>query len=153
MRRKDPLPQVAVAAFVACLTGCLSLPLAPADAPTPDRPEPAGPGFVEVVWDNRSEDAFVVSVVGAEPDQQAFAFVEPCSSQNVIQLVDPPFEIGLGQKDHFVLEPMPTVVHSSELDEPTDGVYRVHLSIGPDGTLSEQPLKEFPSSEPPRGIC
>ena len=153
MTRKDLLPQVAVATLAAYLTGCLSFPPAPPDAPAPTRLEPAGHSLVEVVWDNRSEDAFVLSVVGAEPDQQAFALVEPCSSHNVIQVVDPPFEIGLGQKDLFVPEPMPTVVHSSELDEPTDGQYRVHLSIDPDGTLSARPLKGFSSSEPPRGTC
>ena len=153
MTRKDLLPQLAVAAIAACLTGCLSFPPAPADAPAPTRLAPAGHTLVEVVWDNASEDAFVVSVLGAEPDQRAFALVEPCSSHNVIQVVDLPFEIGLGQKDLFVPEPMPTVVHSSELDEPADGRYRVHLSIGPDGTISEQALKQFESPEPPRGIC
>jgi len=141
MPRKDLRPQIAVAALAVCLTGCLWFPPAPVDA------------RVEVVWDNRSEDAFVVSVVGAEPDQRAFAFVEPCSSDNVIQLVDPPFEIGLGREDVFLPEPMPAVVHSSELEEPTDGIYRVHLSIGPDGTISEQALKQFESPEPPRGTC
>ena len=153
MTRKDLLPQVAGATLVACLTGCLWFPPAPVDAPTPTRLEPTGPSLVEVVWDNRSEDSFVVSVVGAEQDQRAFALVEPCSSDNVIQLVDPPFEIGLGQRDLFVPEPMPAVVHSSELDAPTDGMYRVHLSIGPDGTISEQALKQFESPEPPRGTC
>ena len=153
MTRKGVLPQVAVAALVAYLSGCVWFPPVPLDTPTPTRLESAGPSLVEVTWDNRSEDSFVVSVVGAEPDQRAFALVEPCSSDNVIQLVDPPFEIGLGQEDRFVPEPMPTVVHSRDLEEPTDGTYRVHLSIGPDGTISEQPLKEFHSPEPPRGTC
>src|SRR5687767_4214388 len=102
MTRMNLLPQVAVAALVAGLSGCLWFPPAPVDAPTPTRLQPAGPTVVEVVWDNRSEDAFVVSVVGAEPDQRAFALVEPCSSDNVIQVVDPPFEIGVGQRDLFV---------------------------------------------------
>jgi hypothetical protein len=153
MTRRDLLPQIAVATLAAYLTGCLAFPPAPAEAPTPTVLEPAGHSRVEVVWDNSSDDAFVVSIVGAELEQQAFALVEPCSAHNVIQFVDPPFEIGVGQRDSLVREPMPTVVHSRDLDEAPDGQYRVHVSIGPDGAISSQPLTGYGSWEPPTGLC
>ena len=145
MTRDDLPPPVAIAILAACLTGCLSLPPAPADIPTPTRLEPAGQSRVEVVWTNSSDRAFVVSVIGSEPEQQAFALVEPCSAHNVTQVVDPPFEIGLGQRDVFVPEPMPAVVHSRDWDDRPDGLYRIHLSIAPDGTVSSQPLTGYGS--------
>lgn len=150
-----PGGRLAVATMAICLAGCVGLlPPKPAEpAPRPTQLEPAGRSQVEVVWDNRSDQAFVVSIVGVQPEQRAFAAVEPCSAHNVIQFADPPFEIGLGQTDVFVAEPMPNLVHSRQLDEPADGLYRVHISIDPDGRVSAQPLSGTAAWVPRQGIC
>lgn len=146
--------RLAVATLAGCLAACTGfLPEPAADAPGPTRLEPAGRSQVEVVWDNRSDEAFVVSIAGVQPDQRAFALVEPCSAHNVIQFADAPFEIGLGQRDVFVAEPMPIIVHSRELGGAPQERYRVHITIDPDGSVSTQPLAGTAPWEPRQGIC
>lgn len=118
--------------------------------PTPTRLEPAGASQIQVVWNNRSDQQYVLSITGQRVEQQAFAAVEPCSIDGVSQFVDTPFEVGLGRTNGFVAEPMPTIVRSSEL-EAREGRYAVMVNIAADGTVSAEPLSG--PWEPRRGDC
>ena len=120
------------------LVGCM--PIVIDHEPAPTRLEPSARNQVEVVWENHSDRMYVVSITGRTDEQQAFAQVEPCSAHNVIQFADPPFEVGLREAERFAPEPGPTLVRSSELAPPPDGLYRILIRIDADGTASREVL-------------
>jgi hypothetical protein len=124
--------RISLALALAALNGC-------AVTPEPTPVAPAARGQVEVVWENHADQPYVVSIVGRAPEQQAFAVVEPCSAHNVMQFADPPFEIGLGSGP-FAAEQQPTLVHSDDLEQPADGLFRVFVRIDSNGEVTSGTL-------------
>jgi hypothetical protein len=109
------------------LTGCGQIP-----GPTPL--EPAADTRVEVAYENHSDDVFVVSILGAAPDQQGFATVDPCSANVMSVAAEPPFEIRFGQ-DQDDRAPQPVIATSLDFPGPDDGVYRYFIRVQADGVV------------------
>lgn len=115
------------AALVAGLVGC-----GVEAGPTPLAP--VADDRVEVVYENQADEVHIVSIVGEAPDEQGFALAEPCSRSNMIVVADPPFEIGVGEGSD--MEPQTTLLHSDDLDQPADGLYRVFVRIDAQGEVT-----------------
>ena len=101
--------------------------------PTPTPLAPAAATRVEVAYENHSGDEYIVSILGAAPDQQGFATIDPCSTSAVSIAAEPPFEIGFGQG--IELAPQPVIATSDDFDGPVDGQYRYFIRIAADGTV------------------
>jgi hypothetical protein len=142
LRDKAVGPLLTVAA-IAALAGCTV-------APGPTPLAPAARTQVEVVYENQTDGAYVVSIVGQTPEQQGFVLAEPCTRSNMTVFADPPFEIGVGPGGE--MEPQPTVVHSDDLDEPADGLYRAFVRIDAQGEVTSGAI-EGSQELGPADIC
>jgi hypothetical protein len=103
--------------------------------PSPTALAPAAGTRVEVVYENHSDEPYVVSIVGPAPEQQGFASVDPCSTNAMSISAEPPFEIGVGQM-RGDLGPQPVIANADDFDEPENGLYRYFIRIDADGGLT-----------------
>lgn len=99
---------------------------------------------LEVNWDNRAQDGYVLSV--AERGRLvAFALVEPCSSHNLIVDVNSPYAVGLARIDEAAPadRPQPTIFDSGESDARGSVLL---VQIHPDGAVDVQAITEAPEA-------
>jgi hypothetical protein len=104
-------------------------------APAPTPVAPAAATRVEVIYENHSDEQYVISIVGRVAEQQGFATVDPCSANAMSIFAEPPFEIGVGEMDN-ALAPQPAIATSDDFDEPENGVYRYFIRIEPGGSVT-----------------
>lgn len=86
-----------LATGLVALTACALQPM-----PTPVQ-VPANQVWVE--WENRTEEAYAVTVLAAGAESPAYGEVEPCTAGGMGVNVDEPFSIGIASWDANLTEP------------------------------------------------